>query len=286
MIESILNVFTLSMIFIVLGDIIVERSGIVNLAIDGMVTLAIAISYISILRFGFIQALVVTLVVAVTIALIVSFFINILHASHILTGLSMNIALYGVSVTIGIALGGGKAIRQTTLPSIYVVVYTVVITFMVWYLLYRTKVGAIIRACGFNPRAAETLGVRVWRVRTMALSIGYTLIAIGSYIYTTMYRGAWLPYSGMGSGFLALALAMASSWHPLLASIITILFVYFYTSMYILQLAYGVSAAVINMLPFIVSIAIVILIQITPIKKKLAIPRALGEIYFKEERAV
>lgn len=285
MIEGILNVFMLSMAFIVLGDIIVERSGIVNLSIDGVITLAIAISYVSVLRFGFTYALIITLLIAVVVALIVSFFINILHASHVLTGLSMNIALYGVSATIGIGLGGGKAMRQITPPSIYIVLCTILATFAVWYLLYRTKLGTVIRACGFNPRASETLGIRVWRIRVIALSIGYSLIAIGSYMYTTMYRGAWLPYSGMGYGFLALALAMASSWHPILALLITALFVYFYTSIYALQLIYGVPAAVINMLPFIVSIVIVILIQATPIKKKLAIPRSLGEIYFKEERA-
>ncbi|MEM1678101.1 MAG: hypothetical protein QXV81_03825 [Ignisphaera sp.] len=285
MIENILNAFTLSMIFIVLGDIIVERSGIVNLSIDGVITLAIAISYVAMLRFGPLQALILSISIAITIALAISLFINILHASHVLTGLCMNIVLYGASATIGIALGGGKSTRQIALPSIHLVMYTLLAIIIVWYMLYRTRIGTAIRACGFNPRASEVLGVKVWRIRTLALVIGYTLIAVGSYIYITMYRGAWLPYSGMGNGFLALALAMASSWHPIIASLITVLFVYFYTSIYILQLIYGVPAAIINMLPFIVSIAIAILIQVTPIKKKLSIPRALGEIYFREERA-
>jgi len=166
-----------------------------------------------------------------------------------------------------------------------VIILALIVTFMVWILLYKTKIGTFIRACGFNPRASEFLGIKVWKVRMIALVIGYTLIALGSYIYIVAYRGAWLPYSGMGNGFLALALAMASSWHPILALLITILFVYFYTSIYILQLIYGMPAAIVNMLPFTVSIAIVTIIQITPIKKKLTIPRALGEVYFKEERA-
>lgn len=285
MIESILNVFAVSMLFIVLGDIIVERSGVVNLSIDGVITLAIATSYVATLSLGHIYALITTLLLIIVTALMVSIFINILHASHILTGLSMNITLYGLSATMGIALGGGKAIKQITLPLSYLALCSILATIIVWHLLYRTRLGTMIRACGFNPRASEALGVKIWRVRMVALSIGYSLIAIGSYMYTAMYRGAWLPYSGMGYGFLALALAMASSWHPLLALPITLLFVYFYTSIYALQLFYGVPAAVVNMLPFVVSVTIVTILQVTPIRKKLPIPRSLGEVYFKEERA-
>jgi ABC-type uncharacterized transport system permease subunit len=285
MIENLLNVFTLSMLFMVLGNIVIERSGIINLTIDGVVTLAIAISYVLMQRFEPILSVFIVVLLIVAIAFIISLFINVLHASHILTGLSMNIALYGLSATIGVALSIERTIKQVIIPQSYVIILALIVTFMVWILLYKTKIGTFIRACGFNPRASEFLGIKVWKVRTIALAIGYTLIALGSYIYIVAYRGAWLPYSGMGNGFLALALAMASSWHPILALLITILFVYFYTSIYILQLIYGMPAAIVNMLPFTVSIAIVTIIQITPIKKKLTIPRALGEVYFKEERA-
>uniref|UniRef100_A0A7J3QGM5 ABC transporter permease n=1 Tax=Ignisphaera aggregans TaxID=334771 RepID=A0A7J3QGM5_9CREN len=285
MIENLLNVFTLSMLFMVLGNIIIERSGIINLSIDGVVTLAIAISYVLMQRFEPILSVFIVVLLIVAIAFIISLFINILHSSHILTGLSMNIALYGLSATIGVALSIERTIKQVIIPQSYVIILALIVTFMVWILLYKTKIGTLIRACGFNPRASEFLGIKVWKVRTIALAIGYTLIALGSYIYIVAYRGAWIPYSGMGNGFLALALAIASSWHPILALLITILFVYFYTSIYILQLIYGMPAAIVNMLPFTVSIAIVTIIQITPIKKKLTIPRALGEVYFKEERA-
>ncbi|MEL9941004.1 MAG: ABC transporter permease, partial [Ignisphaera sp.] len=86
-------------------------------------------------------------------------------------------------------------------------------------------------------------------------------------------------------GFLAITLAMASSWHPLIAYPIAIAFGYLYTSSYALQLLYGVPTDVVNALPFMVSLAVVVIVYATPLSKKVAMPKALGEVYFREERA-
>jgi len=287
MIEVLFNPFNLSILLFVLGDIIVERSGIINLVIDGAITLFISIAFILTQRYSPINSLLYTSLIAIALALLVSILINVLHSSHILTGLSLNIALYGLSAYIGtqfqIGTTIGKAVRVSTWQILLI---SIGATLAVWWFLYRTRIGIAIRACGYNPRAADHIGVRVWLYRTMALVIGYIVIAIGAYIYSVAYRGGWRAYTGIGLGFVSLALAMASTWHPLLGFPISILFGYMYTSLYGLQIRYGIPSPILDMTPFITSIAIVTIIMATPLGKRLGMPKALGEIYFKEERAV
>ncbi|ADM28416.1 inner-membrane translocator [Ignisphaera aggregans DSM 17230] len=287
MIEVLFNPFNLSILLFVLGDIIVERSGIINLAIDGAIALFISVAFILTQRYGPINSLLYTSLIAIALALLISLLINVLHSSHILTGLSLNIALYGLSAYIGTQFQIGTTIGKTVRLSTWqILLISIGVTLAVWWFLYRTRIGIAIRACGYNPRAADHIGVRVWLYRTVALVIGYIVIAIGAYIHIVIYRGGWRAYTGIGLGFVSLALAMASTWHPLLGLPISILFGYMYTSLYGLQIRYGIPSPILDMAPFIASIAIVTIIMVTPLGKKLGMPKALGEIYFKEERAV
>jgi len=288
MIELLFNPFNLSILLFVLGDIIVERSGIINLVIDGAITLFISAAFILTQRYSPINSLLYTSLIAIALALLVSLLINVLHSSHILTGLSLNIALYGLSAYIGKQFQIGTTIGKTVRLSTWqILLVSIGITLAVWWFLYRTRIGIAIRACGYNPRAADHIGIRVWLYRTLALVIGYIVIAIGAYIYIVIYRGAWSEnIIRLGYGFMSLALAMASTWHPLLGLPISLLFGYMYTSLYGLQIRYGVPSSILDMAPFVTSIAIVGILMATPLGKRLGVPKALGEVYFKEERAV
>ncbi len=287
MIEVVLNPFNLSILLFVLGDIVVERSGIINLAIDGAIALFISIAFVLTQRFHPAISLLYVMMIAVALGILISILINVLHTSHILAGLSLNMAFYGLSAYIGMQFQIGTTVGKVV--GIYMwQIFSVSIgaTLAIWWFLYRTRIGIAIRACGYNPRAADHIGIRVWLYRMVALVIGYIVIAIGAYIYSVVYRGGWRAYTGVGLGFISLALAMASTWHPLLCYPISIIFGYMYTSLYGLQIRYGIPSPVLDMAPFITSIAIVTIIMATPLGRRLGIPKALGEIYFKEERAV
>jgi ABC-type uncharacterized transport system permease subunit len=285
-----------ALVFWVLSDIVVERSGVINLALDGIITVGIAVAFVSTQHLSYtiilwgvdmgpIMSLLVTVATTVVLATLFMFFINILHAYHVLTGLALNIAFYGLSALIGLRLQKTPTIATLRLPPPILALVGILVVLSTWLILYRTTIGMAVRACGFNPRAAEHLGVRVWRARFLASAIGYTLAGIGNYIYAVVYRGGWVQYTGRGYGFLAITLAMASTWHPLLSYPIALVFGYLYTSAYALQLLYGVHSEIVNALPYIASIAIVTVVYSTPLHKKLVAPRALGEVYFKEERA-
>jgi simple sugar transport system permease protein len=269
----------------VLGNIVVERSGVINLALDGIITIGIAVAFVSTQYFGYFIGLLITIVTSLAFATMFMIFINIMHTYHVLTGLALNILFYGLSALIGLRLQKSPVLATLTLSPVLLALVSILAVLFTWFILYKTSIGIAIRACGFNPRASEHLGIKVWRTRFLASTIGYTLAGIGSYIYATVYRGGWVQYTGRGYGFLAITLAMASTWHPLLSYPISLVFGYLYTSIYALQLLHGIHPEIVNAIPYVASIAIVTIVYSTPLHKKLAAPRALGEVYFKEERA-
>lgn len=291
--DDIFEPFYLFLLLTAIGDIIVERSGVLNLGIDGFVVFSIAISYATTLALGYPLSLAIVIVCGIAYALLISFFINFLHSSHVLVGLILNMVFYGLSVAIGnmgLSIATQRSIPRTLTSPIllnwyHTLMLSIALAITIWFFLYRTRIGIAIRACGFNPRAADYLGVRIWRTRVLALVIGYIIIALGGYTYTLLHKKAWTTYIGMGYGFLSLALAMSSLWHPLIIIIPVTVFGYLMRSLYVFQLEYGVPQQLLMMVPYITAIAFVTIILSSPLGKKLAIPKALGEIYFKEERA-
>ncbi|MEM1683034.1 MAG: hypothetical protein QXG46_05950 [Ignisphaera sp.] len=285
--------FYLFIALAVLGDIVVERSGVLNLGIDGFIVFAIALTYTCTVVFNPIVALAITLASAIVYAILISLLINVMHLSHILSGLVLNMIFYGLSVVVGniglslapIYLGRRTLVAPITLNWGVILLISIAVSIAIWLFLYRSRIGVAIRACGFNPKAADHLGVKMWRTRFIALALGYIVIAFSGYVYTLLYKKSWSSYIGMGYGFLTLALAMASLWHPLIALIPVTIFSYLERSLYIYQLEYGIPQQILSMIPYIASIAFVTFVSALPISKRLAIPKALGEIYFKEERA-
>jgi len=290
---SFLEPFYLFLLLASLGDIVVERSGVLNLGIDGFIAFAIALSYTATLALDSASSLAIAVVSGLLFALLVAVFVNLLHSSHVLTGLVLNMVFYGLSAivgTVGQNIASERNLPRTLASPViiewyHVAVATVISVALVWILLYRTRLGTSIRACGYNPRAADHLGVKVWRVRLYALLIGYTVISLGSYVFMLFYQKTWSPYRGVGFGFLALALAMSSLWHPVIVVPIAAVFGFLMRNLYVFQLSYGIPEQILYMTPYIAAIAFVTAVSASPLGKRLPIPRALGEIYFREERA-
>ncbi|MEM0371902.1 MAG: hypothetical protein QXY23_04925, partial [Ignisphaera sp.] len=139
-----------------------------------------------------------------------------------------------------IYLGRRTLVAPITLNWGVILLISIAVSIAIWLFLYRSRIGVAIRACGFNPKAADHLGVKMWRTRFIALALGYIVIAFSGYVYTLLYKKSWSSYIGMGYGFLTLALAMASLWHPLIALIPVTIFSYLERSLYIYQLEYGI----------------------------------------------
>lgn len=291
--QAVFEPFYLFLVLATLGNIVIERSGVLNLGIDGFIVFSIALCYTSTVLCGPLAALLLVVLFGVLYSLLLSFLISFLHLPHVLTGLILNIIFYGMSVVVGgvgrelsVELIGKRTLSAPiALEWHHILLISVGTAVALWFFLYRTRLGIAIRACGFNPRAADYLGVRIWLARLLALSVGYSIIALACYVYTLFYKTSWDTYAGRGYGFLAIALAIASLWQPLIALIPVVLFSSLERLQYVFQLEYGIPQPLLSMIPYAVSVAFITAINLLPFGRRFSVPKALGEVYFKEERA-
>ncbi len=295
MIERFLNPLALALTLAVLGDVVVERSGVLNLAIDGLFVLCVAVTFsVFVATSSPIMALIAVLACGAVLAVVMSMLINVFLANHVLAGLAMNMVCYGIATIVGTRFLGRALPTSLYMDTVTIGVVVALSTALTWLLLYRTSFGVALRACGYNPRNAEALGIDVGRTRLVAMLLGYELIALGAFVYLASYVGTWSAGLGTGWGFLALSLAIASLWHPVLAPILATSFAALYVSMVEIQthpirigsVVIKMSPAMVSAIPFVAALVLVSILYATPLRRIVSPPRALGEPYFREERTL
>lgn len=279
-----------------LGNTIVERSGILNLAIDGAFTLGCATAYSYLAQLGSpVYALLATSLTLAMLGAVFAFLTTWLPISHGAVGLSLMFILYGLASYIGypaalsarglrIPAYSGDLVLNTTL-----FLAVAILSLAVSYAMYRTKLGAVIRAVGENPHAASTLGVSVLRTRVLASSIGYSLIGLGSALYIFLDIRTWQEGSGAGIGWVAMAISLAGGRHPLASITVALAFGYIIHYRYTLLDhlgSYGVTVYAFNAVQYAVAVLAMVIFSATPLRRIFTQPKALGKPFFREERSV
>lgn len=280
-----------------LGHAIVERSGVLNLAIDGIFVLSVAISFaVAIYTNNNVAlALLVPMIVAALFGLLMAFLVTKFPISHGATGLSLMFLGYGLASLVGlparnlqgrtgIDIGYTLDITNPMWIGVYIIAILLGVAFL--FIINKTKLGAAIRAAGEDPAAAEALGVNVLMVRLIAGFIGFALIGLGGAMFEISYTQVWSEGQGLGHGWLAFAISLSAGRHPLLILISSGVFAGLVKYMTAIQAAYKLPQDLAKMLPFVAAILAMVIFMATPLKRKLAPPRSLGKIYFREERTV
>ncbi len=290
-----------------LGHGFYEKSGVLNLAIDGVFVLGIAVGYaVSVYTLPSNPGLAPWLGLLSSIAAAIAFGVLLTYIttkfpiSHGAAGLSIMFLGYGLAPLIGIparyyyddltkkgALPEGASyvfpITGATEAAMYAI--PVVVAVALYYVLEKTKLGASIRAVGENPHAAAALGVNVMKTRIIAAFIGYGLIGAASFMYLS-WLPTWDERHGVNHGWLAFAISLAAGRHPLLIIPMAALFAGLMTYQHLLKTTLSLTADTAKMIPFVTAIAAMVVFAATPLRRKLAPPRSLGKIYFKEERTI
>ncbi len=275
-----------------IGHGLFEKSGILNLAIDGVFTVGVAVAYVAALFAGTaVAGSVAALVVAMAFGLLIAYLATKLPISHGAIGLSIMFVGYGLAALIAVPIrsqiNAVVSYPMNVGVDVAFIIFSIVIGVLVHYMLSRTKLGAAIRAAGENPHAASSLGVNVLRVRLIAGMLGYALIGLGASFYFLAYTPA--PYSegmGMGQGWIAFAISLSAGRHPILTILSALVFAELLYNKFVLQGYLGLSVHITKMIPYLAALVAMVIFMVTPLKRKLAPPRALGKIYFKEERTV
>jgi simple sugar transport system permease protein len=286
------------------GELIAERSGVVNLGVEGMMLIGAVVGFIVALKTGSVAlAFTIAALAGGALAAIHGVMTITLKTNQIVMGLTLTILGTGLSSYIG-ASYGNAALSHTLSPvgipildkipwigkiffrhdvMVYLAVVTVVV---VGLLITRTRVGLWLRATGESPAAADAAGVPVFAVRHVAVVMGGILAGIAGAYLSVVYTRSWSDQMTAGRGWIAIALVIFASWRPLLILPGALLFGFIDALNFQLQ-AKGVSvpSQYLSMMPYIFTLVVLSLVWTRQRKRNWGMPLALGNPYEREGRS-
>lgn len=292
----------------IIGAIFNEKAGNTNLGIEGMMYMgAFAGFYAAVASENLIIAVIAACLFGAFGALIYAFVTVSLRANQIVAGLSLTILGQGMARFLGNSLSGGRtqAVRITeefsqkvklTIPflsdipfvgkalfSYDKLVYLSIILVVLSYIyINKTKTGLNLRAVGENPGAADAAGINVTLYKYVHISIGGAFCGLGGAYLSMVYLKTWGNNMIAGKGWIAVALVILAAWNPLKAIYAALLFGTM--SMIGIKLqAQGVSPYFLDMLPYLITVVILVVSSIR-MKKENQQPASCGTNYFREER--
>ena len=317
MIELVTSLLTItlragtSLIYATIGEIYTERSGVLNLGVEGMMLMGAVTSFATVYHTGslFLGILTATLVGG-TLAAIHAFLSITMRANQVVSGLGITLFGSGMASFLGQRLGpesksgylvglvGAKfesfAIPVLSkLPIIGAVFNQDLPTYIVylllplaWYYLYKTRNGLNLRAVGENPQTADAMGINIAKVRYLYTIIGGMLVGIGGAHLSLAYAPGWTENITGGRGWIVIALVIFSMWNPARAIWGAMLFGGINAVQFRLQ-ASGtmIPASFLNMLPYLATVLVlVILTWWETLSKRIGAPSALAKSYMREEK--
>ena len=292
------------LLYATLGEVFSERAGILNLGVEGMMSVGAVTGFIVAYTTNSLFLGVICAALAASLVSLIHAFLSIsLRLSQVVSGLTITIFGTGLSgflgkdfvglplkikfMPVGIPLLKDIPILGRVFFEQDVLVYISYILIPILFVyLYRTRFGLNLRSIGENPAAADALGVNVYFLRYMYVVFGGAMAGIaGAYLSLSM-SPSWLENMVAGRGWIAVALVIFASWDPLKALFGAYLFGGVEALGFRLQ-AIGfvhISPFFLNMLPYVFTILILIATTIQTIKKHRSAPEQLGVAYDREER--
>ena len=234
------EIFTLSMLFSTirlttplllasLGGLISERSGVINIALEGLMlagafTGAAVTHYAANPWIGLLAGVGAGIFVASILAVVCIHF----DADQVVAGAAINILMFGIPTLLSGALFGTTGStpqipRANLIPNAPIVIAFALVP-VLWYVLYRTPFGLRLRAAGENPEAADTAGVSVVRVRYAGVLLSGALAAIGGVYLSIGQSSLFTRNMTAGRGFIALAALIFGKWRPVQTMLACLLF--------------------------------------------------------------
>lgn len=212
------------MIFAALGGMFSERSGVINIALEGLMlggafTAAVVTYELSNPYVGFLTALIAGAALASIFAVAVIRF----EADQVVAGFGINILMLGVPALLSGALydaaGSTEQIaKEYLLPEFFRLNVASILAFalvpVAWYVLYKTPFGLRLRAVGENPEAADAAGVKVLRMRYAGVILSGVLAAAGGAYLAIGQSSFFTKGMSAGKGFIALAALILAKWRP------------------------------------------------------------------------
>ena len=275
--------------FAALGELINQRSGVLNVGIEGVMLFGATLGFITAKTTGnYLLGFLVGIAIGGLLGLLHGFVSITLGVDQVVSGMGIWIFGFGLTTYMGAPYTGPLGLdRIPTLwgisPFFYVGIVFVVIA---WFVLSKMNLGLKIRSVGENPSVAEVSGISVSKSRYLCVIIGGMLMGFAGTIYSLDYNPVWSYNFIMGWGFIALALVFFSMWNPLILLAGSILFgVLWQLSLNPQLVLPGVLSRYIwRTVPFAITLAALVFMSTKWFRTRwgAAKPEALGQPYIKE----
>lgn len=279
------------------GELVVERSGVLNLGVEGMMIMGAACGFAGAYLTGstFIGAL-FGIAAGMTLSFIFAVLTLGLAVNQVAAGLALTILGVGLSGLIGAGFVGEKIVPApqlylpvlTSIPLIGrilfgqdgFVYFSIALVVGIWWFLYRTRGGLILRAVGDSHTSAHALGYPVLKIRLLAVLFGGGCAGLAGAFLPLAYTPFFIPGMTAGRGWIALALVVFSSWLPgrLVAG------AYLFGAVTILQLhaqafGLGIPSQLMTALPYLATVIVLVIISRAQGGAGSVAPASLGTVF-------
>jgi ABC-type uncharacterized transport system permease subunit len=287
-----------SLLYATLGELIDQRSGIVNLGLEGvlLVSASSGFAVTSVSGNPYLGVLVAMLAGGL-LNMILGYLVISRQANQLASGLALMFFGFGLSALIGKPYVGARIDGLprivlpglSNLPRLYASLFkfdpliylAIPVAFLVFWILFRTRWGLGLRAVGENADTAFASGRNPRLIRYQALFIGGLLTGLGAAHLSIAYTMTWAEYMTAGRGFIAIALVIFSRWHPLQAIAGALIFSGAVAFQLLLQSSgVEISPLLLDTIPYIVTVLVLIA---WGGHRKHSAPASLGRVYYGSE---
>jgi general nucleoside transport system permease protein len=297
------------LLYAALCELLTERSGVLNLGVEGMMLIGAVMGFWAVQRTGSLPlAILVAALAGAAMALIHAFLVITLRANQIVSGLALTIfaGAAGLSSYLGNDLNlADQPARHSFTPflpkswqsadvvgpilfkqSALVYASWALVVIIALY-LNRTRFGLNVRAVGESPEAADAMGINVTAYRYAHTLLGGAFAGIGGACFTLWITPQWVDGITAGAGWIAIALVIFAFWRPALCLVGAYLFGAFSGIPFAFQargILTGIPPELFQSLPYVMTIVVLVVVSSAGARRRLGAPAALGTPYVREER--
>ena len=280
-----------------LGEMVVEKAGVLNLGVEGMMITGAVTGFVVAVQsgspaLGFLAAA----LGGAALSLLFGILTQYLLSNQVASGLALTMFGLGLSALLGQPYIGIKApaIGEVHVPLLAeipvlgpvlfrhdaMVYLSLIMVAAVWAFLKYSRAGLILRAVGESHDAAHALGYKVVRIRMAAIAFGGAMAGLGGAYISLIRVPQWTEGMTAGAGWIALAIVVFASWRPWRV----LLGAYLFGGVTVLQLnlqAAGVNIPVVylSMLPYLVTIIVLVIMSASRTRSALGAPASLGRVF-------
>jgi general nucleoside transport system permease protein len=280
-----------------IGELVVEKAGVLNLGVEGMMIMGAVCGFIAAVETGSpLMGFAGGMAGAVVLSLMFAFLTQALLANQVACGLALTLFGLGLSSLLGQGYVGIKPPATAAVPfgaladipvlgrivfgHDWVVYLSIAMIAAVWAVLKYSRAGLILRAVGESHEAAHALGYKVVRIRVLAIMFGGAMAGLGGAYVSLVRVPQWTDGITAGAGWIALAIVVFASWKPWRI----LIGAYLFGGITVLQLnlqAAGVPIPVeyLSMSPYLITILVLVIMSSGRGRAALAAPAALGQTF-------